>query len=99
MKLILLSLVLVLTTVSFGTAAEPKPLRALLIAGGCCHDYAAQHKILSEGIQARANVVVDVILSEDKGTTPRFPIYDNPEWSKGYDVVIHDECAAGVKDL
>ena len=38
----------------------PKPLKALLIAGGCCHDEAGQHKVLSEGIQTRANVQVDV---------------------------------------
>lgn len=79
-------------------AAESKPLRALLVCGGCCHDYAAQNKILSSGISARANVVVDVIHSEDRGTAPQFPIYENPEWSKGYDVIIHDECAAGIKD-
>ncbi len=76
--------------------AETKPLRVLLVAGGCCHDYAKQHGILSAGIQARANVVVDVMLSEDKGTAPRFPMYEKADWAKGYDVVIHDECAASI---
>lgn len=76
--------------------AESKPLHVLLVAGGCCHDYAKQHGILSAGIQARANVVVDVVLSEDKGTAPRFPMYEKADWAKGYDVVIHDECAASV---
>ncbi|MDB6137397.1 MAG: Trehalose utilization, partial [Verrucomicrobiaceae bacterium] len=76
--------------------AETPPLHVLLVAGGCCHDYATQHSILSAGIQARANVVVDVVLSEDKGTTPRFPMYEKAGWAKGYDVVIHDECAAGI---
>ena len=76
--------------------AETKPLHVLLVAGGCCHDYAKQHGILSAGLQARANVVVDVVLSEDKGTTPRFPMYEKADWAKGYDVVIHDECAAGI---
>ena len=27
-----------------------------MVTGGCCHDYEAQKKILSEGISARANV-------------------------------------------
>ena len=76
------------------TAAE-KPLHALLITGGCCHDYTNQHEILSKGIQARANVQVDVIWTDDKSTNPPLPIYDNPDWAKGYDVIIHDECAAG----
>jgi len=78
--------------------AAPKPLRALLVCGGCCHDYAKQSGILRDGIQARANVQVDVIYSEDTGTSPDFPIYKNADWAKEYDIVIHDECAAGVKD-
>lgn len=84
---------------SAGLHAETKPLRALLVAGGCCHDYARQHEILSQGIQARANVQVDVVWTDDKSVTPPLPLYDNPDWAKGYDIVIHDECAAGVKDL
>ena len=76
--------------------AETRPLHVLLVAGGCCHDYVKQHGILSQGIQARANVVVDVVLSEDKGTAPRFPMYEKADWAKGYDVVIHDECAASI---
>src|SRR5438093_1248462 len=38
-----------------------QPLRALLITGGCCHDYEAQKKILTEGINARANVQWTII--------------------------------------
>ncbi|WP_038166939.1 discoidin domain-containing protein [Verrucomicrobium sp. BvORR106] len=78
--------------------AKSKPLKALLIAGGCCHDYAKQQEILSKGIQSRANVQVDVIWTDDKSTTPPLPLYDNADWAKGYDIIIHDECAAGSKD-
>ena len=81
------------------SAEVTKPLRVLLVAGGCCHDYAAQHKILAEGISARANVVVDVFWTDDKSTTPPLTLYDKDNWAEGYDVVIHDECAAGMKDL
>ena len=80
-------------------AEEPLPLKALLIAGGCCHDYKAQHEILYKGIQERANVRVDVIWTNDRSTNPPLPLYDNPDWAKGYDVIIHDECAASNKDL
>ncbi|MEZ5387252.1 MAG: discoidin domain-containing protein, partial [Prosthecobacter sp.] len=78
------------------SAAEP--LKALLITGGCCHDYAKQHLIISEGIQSRANVQVDVIWTDDKSTNPPLPVYDNPDWAKGYDVIIHDECAASMNN-
>ncbi len=75
-----------------------KPLKALLITGGCCHDYAHQKDILKKGIEARANVTVDVIYVADDSTHPALPIYGNPDYAKGYDVVIHDECAADIKD-
>lgn len=78
---------------------SPRPLRALLIAGGCCHDYEGQHKVLSKGLQARANVQVDVIWTDDKGVNPPLPIYDTPNWAEGYDVIIHDECAAGNENV
>ena len=81
------------------SAAETKPLKALLVAGGCCHDYAKQHEVIAKGIQSRANVQVDVVWTDDKSVTPPLPLYDNPDWAKGYDIIIHDECAAGVKDL
>ena len=75
-----------------------KPLKALLITGGCCHDYAHQKDILKQGIEARANVTVDLIYVADDSTHPALPIYGNPDYAKGYDVVIHDECAADIKD-
>lgn len=80
------------------SASAAEPLKALLIAGGCCHDYAKQHEILSKGIQARANVQVDVIWTDDKSTNPPLPLYEKADWAKGYDIIIHDECAASMKD-
>lgn len=76
----------------------PKPIKALLVTGGCCHDYANQRFILKAGIEARANVIVDIIYSPDSNTRPALPIYGHPDYAKGYDVVIHDECAADIND-
>jgi hypothetical protein len=75
-----------------------KPLKALLITGGCCHDYEHQKDILKQGIEARANVIVDIIYVADSNTHPALPIYGHPDYAKGYDVVIHDECAADIND-
>ncbi|MEO7098041.1 MAG: discoidin domain-containing protein [Luteolibacter sp.] len=80
-------------------SAKEAPIRALLVCGGCCHDYASQAVILRDEIQKRANVQIDVIRSEDKGTKPWFPMYENKDWAKGYDVIIHDECAAEIKEM
>ncbi|NNE90999.1 MAG: heme-binding protein, partial [Verrucomicrobiales bacterium] len=80
-------------------AQQKPPLKALLIAGGCCHDYTGQHKALFKGIQARANVQVDVWWTDDKSVNPPLTIFEKDDWAEGYDVVIHDECAAGEKNL
>jgi type 1 glutamine amidotransferase len=79
--------------------AETKPLKALLITGGCCHDYKTQKDILKKGIEARANIIVDQIHTDNTTVKPDLPIYGVPEYANGYDVVIHDECAAGITDV
>jgi type 1 glutamine amidotransferase len=85
--------------------AEQKPLRVLVVAGGCCHDYATQKDILKKGIEARVNATVEVayvdIKAKDfkgKATQPIFEVYKNADWAKNFDVVVHDECAADVTD-
>ena len=70
--------------------AETKPLKALLITGGCCHDYKTQKDILKKGIEARANIIVDQIHTDNTTVKPDLPIYGVPEYANGYDVVIHD---------
>lgn len=74
------------------------PLKVLLITGGCCHDYDAQKDILKKGLEARANLVVDQVHTSDKSTQPPLAILGHPDYAKGYDVVLHDECGAGISD-
>ncbi len=81
-----------------GTEPRVAPIKALLLLGGCCHDYAKQKDILKAGLEARANVVVDIIYSPDGSTKPPMPIYGNPNYAAGYDVVIHDECSADISE-
>ena len=96
---------LTLATIASSQAADP--LKVLLLTGGCCHDYAVQKDILKKGIEERANARVDIIYTADypmgptgkpDATQPKLPIYGNPDYAKGYDVVIHDECASGISD-
>lgn len=87
-----------LAALSAPAADAAKPLRVLLVAGGCCHDYAAQTQILEKGIEARVRADVEVVFNPDKSTKATFEIYGNPDWASGYDVVIHDECSADVTD-
>jgi type 1 glutamine amidotransferase len=96
----MLRLCLALLAAFVGTAhaQEPKPIKALLVLGGCCHDYAKQKDILKEGISTRAHIEITIAYDSDKGTKKLNPIYEKSDWHKGYDVVIHNECSADVKD-
>jgi type 1 glutamine amidotransferase len=76
----------------------PRPLRVLLVAGGCCHEYDKQTTALKEGIEARLNAVVDVAYNPDKSTKATFEIYKSKDWARDFDVIIHDECSADVTD-
>ncbi len=75
----------------------PPPLKALMVAGGCCHDYSNQTKIISEGVRARANVVWTIV-QEGDNREHRMSIYTNASWARGFDVVLHNECFGFVKD-
>jgi type 1 glutamine amidotransferase len=84
----------------FAQAADTavKPLRVLIVAGGCCHDYEKQHLSLKEGIESRLNAIVDIAYNPDKTTKATFEIYQAKDWAKDFDVILHDECSADVTD-
>ena len=88
---------------TLATAASPlraeEPIRALLVIGGCCHDYAKQKQLLTEGLSRRVDVRWTIAYDPDKGTGHLNPVYENPDWAKGFDVIVHDECCSDVKDL
>jgi type 1 glutamine amidotransferase len=100
---VLLVLSCVAASTTCNTAAQAadggKPIRALLVAGGCCHDYKRQKDILTKGISARANVQWKIAYDPDSGTKHLNPVYESDDWAKGFDVIVHDECCADVKDL
>jgi type 1 glutamine amidotransferase len=79
-------------------AQTVKPIKVLVVSGGCCHNYAAQRAILEAGLKARLPVEVAHVFYDpkpgEKATRPALPIYGNPHYADGYDVVVHNECAA-----
>lgn len=99
MKTMLFSLLAVAGLVS----AETPPLKVLMVCGGCCHDYASQKMILSEGISARANVEFTIVHEDAKDKKfereHKVSIYAKDDWAKGYDLVLHNECFGMVKDV
>lgn len=90
---LLVSLLLISQSVTV-SAAETNSLRALLITGGCCHNYPFQTQQLTNAVAKLAKVEWTVTMDGGTGTRAEISLYDNPDWAKGYDVVIHNECFA-----
>lgn len=74
------------------------PMKVLLVTGGCCHDYEFQTARLLEAF-AKHNVEVDwkIVNEGGSGTDAEIDLYQQQDWAKGYDVVIHNECFASTK--
>lgn len=87
-----------LIALSLSPAEEGTPIKALMVTGGCCHDYDQQKLILSAGISERANVDWTIVHEGGKSRDHKVSIYEKDDWAKGYDVVFHNECFGAVKD-
>ena len=71
-----------------------KPLRALLITGGCCHNYAFQTQQLTNAVAKLTATEWTVVKDGGNGTRAEISLYTTPDWAKGFDVVVHNECFA-----
>lgn len=77
------------------SAQAAEPLKVLLITGGCCHDYVYQTQEIQAAFKEhKVEVEWKVVNEGGKGTKAEIDMYNNPDWAKGYDVVIHNECFA-----
>ena len=75
---------------------KQKPIKALLITGGCCHNYVFQSQALIAGVAKHAKVDWKIVNEGGRSTKAMIPLYKNPDWAKGYDVVVHNECFANT---
>jgi putative membrane-bound dehydrogenase-like protein len=80
------------------TTKPDRPIQALLVTGGCCHDYDRQKLILTRGISARADVRWTIVHQGGTSTDTKIPLYNDPNWADGFDIVVHNECFAHVTD-
>ena len=78
-------------------AGQPR-VKALIVSGGCCHDYSGEAKVLMDAIGKALPVDWTLALQGGRGTTGSMPVYDSPDWAKGFDIVVHNECLANVDD-
>lgn len=101
------SVILSLLTLSAVVIVDAKPkkgppdLKALLVTGGCCHDYDEQRSILPMAVDLKSKLKVEwtIYHQRTKATDSLLELYRNPDWAKGYDVVVHNECFANVGDV
>ena len=90
----LLSLTAALTLCAAEKLYTGKPLKALIVTGGCCHNYKFQSEALTSAIKNVADVEVTVVNEGGTGTRAEIDLYKNKDWAKPYDVIIHNECFA-----
>lgn len=94
---LILCLVLANCSITTQQSKLRKPLRVLLITGGCCHNYPLQSQALQDGLAKLTTAEWTVVNEGGTGTQAMISLYDNPEWAEGYDVVVHNECFADTK--
>ena len=89
---------LLLAAAPLAHAHSVKPIRVLVVSGGCCHNYALQRELLKAGLESRINAAVTHVFYDPKpgeqATRPALPIHASARYAEGYDVVVHNQCAA-----
>jgi uncharacterized protein len=73
-------------------------INALIVSGGCCHDYSGEAKVMMDAIGKALPVDWTVVVQGGRGTRGSMPVYASPDWAKPFDIVIHNECLADVDD-
>jgi type 1 glutamine amidotransferase len=85
------------TPAAFADEGKPK-VRALMVTGGCCHDYQNQKKIISDGLsESVGNIDWTIVAYGDKREI-KAEVYKQPDWIKDFDIVVHNECFGAVDD-
>ncbi|MCA9269004.1 MAG: ThuA domain-containing protein [Planctomycetales bacterium] len=87
---------LVVTLLQPAARGEKPKLKGLIITGGCCHDYPKQKVIISEAMSQRVSIEWDVWHTAK--AEELVEKYQQPDWIKPYDIVVHNECWANVAD-
>ena len=96
MKLLIIAFALVLQLPAFGKNTEKKPLKALMITGGCCHDYKTQRNIISEGINERVPTKFEIFFEMDASKSKAY--LSKKGWADGFDYVVYNHCFAHETD-
>jgi type 1 glutamine amidotransferase len=89
------------STAQRGTGGLPSAERrvnALVVSGGCCHDYPTQDAILIDIVRRSLPVDWTIVYQGGTARESKIPLYANPRWIDGFDIVVHNECFGFVDD-
>lgn len=88
------AILLLCSSVTFA-GETTESLKVLLVTGGCCHDYDFQTRAMQDAAK-KFGVAIDwkVVNDGGTGTSAEIDLYDDADWAKGFDVVVHNECFA-----
>jgi type 1 glutamine amidotransferase len=98
LRLLLRSILVVCFLPILNSFGAEKPLHALIITGGCCHNYAFQSQAITQAVAKVANVEWTILQDPRTGTKGEIDLYTDPNWAKPYDIIIHNECFADTDD-
>src|SRR5688500_7090607 len=74
--------------------AGQTPVHAMIVTGGCCHDYTGQSKVLMDTLNAVMPINWTVVQGMTALPDGRLLLYENSNWTRGFEIVIHNECWA-----
>ena len=81
-----------------GSSSDDPAIRALLVTGGCCHDYENQKTIIAEGLSQRVGNIEWTLLDYADTRETKADIYLKKDWINDFDIVVHNECFGAVTD-
>ena len=76
--------------------AKKESFKAMMITGGCCHDYKQLKNIISEGISERVPTKWDIFFEMDQEKSKAK--LSESGWSEQYDYIVYNHCFAHEKD-
>src|SRR5687768_9874015 len=64
-------------------AGQPR-INALIVSGGCCHDYAGEAKVMMDAIGRALPIDWTVVVQGGRGTRGSMPVYASADWASRF---------------
>ena len=88
--------VFVILLLGLAVSVSAGDVKALIVTGGCCHDYKNQKDIVAKILKDKAGIESDVLF-EMKADAMKAAL-QKPDWHKPYGLIVYNHCHAHEKD-